>query len=64
LTETEEELFYQMKRAIGLLGGGSDILGTLNSRGDTLTDEETLMSVTHWNDLTEKEIIFSADIDK
>lgn len=54
-TKEQFQIIEQINVAISLLGGKSDILGTIASWGDTIDDNEVLESLKCWNESTAKE---------
>ncbi len=46
----------EIYRALVLLGAKSDLLGTIGSLGDTLSDEDVLSGLKVWNEATSSEI--------
>lgn len=44
-----EEIINEIIKSISLLGGKSDLIGSLASWNDTQTDEETLSNLKLWN---------------
>ena len=47
--ETHAEIVSELCTTIRMLGGKSDILATVGSWGDTLTDDEVLTHLREWN---------------
>lgn len=46
----EYEIMYEISKAIEILGGKSDILSTIGSYGDTLSDKMVLLCLRQWNE--------------
>ena len=56
-TETDFKIIDQIAKAISLLGGKNDILGSICSWKDTLPDVEVLNGLESWNDWKRNELI-------
>lgn len=55
-TKTDYEIIDEISRSISLLGGQSDILGTIGSWKDTLSDEDVLSCLKSWNKAKKAEL--------
>ena len=44
------EIIQEISKSIALLGGKSDIIGTINSWGDSISDNDTLDCIKSWNE--------------
>lgn len=53
-TKIEYEIMREISKAIRILGGKSDILGTIGSYGDTLSDKDVLLCLKQWNEANER----------
>ena len=54
--KVNHEIVNEIYRAFVLLGAESDLLGTVGSWGDSLSEEDVLSGLRCWNEATLKEI--------
>jgi hypothetical protein len=55
-SQPNSEIVSEIYRTLVLLGAGSDLLGTVGSWGDSLSDADVLSNLTAWNAATVKEL--------
>lgn len=52
----ETEIISEINKSLILLGAKSDLIGTISSWKDTLSDEQVLASLKSWNQATKEEL--------
>jgi hypothetical protein len=55
-TKPNPEIVNEIYRALVLLGAGNDLLGTVGSWGDSLTESSVLCGLRAWNSATLAEV--------
>lgn len=55
-SQPNPEIVSELYRTLVLLGAGSDLLGTVGSWGDSLSDADVLSNLKAWNSATSQEI--------
>ena len=56
LSKIQYKIVGELCKSISLLGGKSDLIGTISSWGDTLSESEVLALIKDWNDFTANEL--------
>jgi len=62
LSEAQHKIVGEICKSISLLGGKSDLIGTIASWGDTLSESEVLSLIKTWNDSAENELKSRIDL--
>jgi hypothetical protein len=55
-SQPDSEIVSEIYRTLVLLGAGSDLLGTIGSWGDSLSDADVLDNLKAWNSATAQEL--------
>jgi len=55
-SQPHPEIVTELYRTLVLLGAGSDLLGTVGSWGDSLSDADVLCNLRAWNSATLQEL--------
>jgi hypothetical protein len=63
LSKIQYEIVGELCKSISLLGGKSDLIGTISSWGDTLPESEVLALIKVWNDFTVNELKERIELD-
>lgn len=56
MSETDLKIVQELSYSLSLLGAKSDLLGTVGSWKDTLSDEDVLAGLKAWNEWKRKEL--------
>jgi hypothetical protein len=56
MSQIDLQIINEIVRSLSLLGGKSDILGTVGSWKDTMPDEDILAGLKAWNECKRKEL--------
>ncbi len=56
MIQPNSEIVSEIYRTLVLLGAGSDLLGTIGSWGDSLSDADILCNLKAWNSATGQEL--------
>jgi hypothetical protein len=55
-SQPNSEIVSEIYRTLVLLGAGSDLLGTIGSWGDSLSDADVFSNLQAWNSATAREL--------